>query len=588
MGLFNYKLLIFISMLLPLTATAVAGQESSVILPTREISIRTAFNEIEKQTDYTIAVNWANIHPERVILYAASRLSVREMLTQSLAGTGYTWEVHDKQIVITAQKGPIHEPMLYSAIYRNSLPQQRMTVVHDPYSRRYMHPEEIAKIRSGQWRRNGDNGGVDSVSLAVINFRVNRTNIEPYYMGNAWTLDLIHQTFSNRELLYDMDFITITAAASPEGSTENNTRLAADRAMAIKNYIMQRYPFMDRDRIFTFSIGEDWSGLHKMVMDDYFTPYRYEVLQILGTDMDSNTKRHYLKSIGGGAAYRYIADNMLPYLRGGVACMIYYKKDTQPYTVKETIVDRYRVDTVYKHTHSVDTVYIDRHYVPQTVQQPTQQTVYQPVQQPVEVVPAPVVFTMVQYQEREVRERKDSGYSFAIKTNMIYDLLLLPDLAIEFPLPGRWSIEAGGQWSWWNTTEPNHYYHRIQMAGFEGRKWLGDRDKAPLTGHFLGLYAMGGTYDLKAGAGTTGVLSNWSYSMGVTYGYSTPIGKRLNLEFSIGLGYLGGEYKKYKWLDDSQCYHWQETLMRNYFGPTKARVSLVWLIGKGKNSNNAK
>ena len=53
----------------------------------------------------------------------------------------------------------------------------------------------------------------------------------------------------------------------------------------------------------------------------------------------------------------------------------------------------------------------------------------------------------------------------------------------------------------------------------------------------------------------------------------------------IGVGYFGGEYKEYIPQDD--CYVWQATKDRNWVGPTKAEVSLVWLLGRG-NYNKGK
>ena len=64
---------------------------------------------------------------------------------------------------------------------------------------------------------------------------------------------------------------------------------------------------------------------------------------------------------------------------------------------------------------------------------------------------------------------------------------------------------------------------------------------------------------------------------GLEYGYSVPIGRTLNLDFGIGAGYLGGEYKVYEPIDNH--YVWKETRQRHWFGPTKAEISLVWLIG---------
>ncbi len=100
------------------------------------------------------------------------------------------------------------------------------------------------------------------------------------------------------------------------------------------------------------------------------------------------------------------------------------------------------------------------------------------------------------------------------------------------------------------------------------------------------------TYDFETGGrgyiggkpgGSLWDKANWG--AGVEYGYSLPVGRRLNLDFTVGAGYLGGEYWEYISLED--CYVWQATKRLRWFGPTKAEVSLVWLIGRG-NYNNRK
>jgi hypothetical protein len=49
------------------------------------------------------------------------------------------------------------------------------------------------------------------------------------------------------------------------------------------------------------------------------------------------------------------------------------------------------------------------------------------------------------------------------------------------------------------------------------------------------------------------------------------------MDFTLGAGYFGGKYYEYVPLDG--CYVWQCTKKRNWVGPTKLEVSLVWLIG---------
>lgn len=70
-----------------------------------------------------------------------------------------------------------------------------------------------------------------------------------------------------------------------------------------------------------------------------------------------------------------------------------------------------------------------------------------------------------------------------------------------------------------------------------------------------------------------------NYSVGLEYGYSLPVARRLNLDFVIGVGYWGGEYHKYAPIDGH--YVWKETRRRHWFGLTEAEISLVWLLGRG-------
>ena len=119
------------------------------------------------------------------------------------------------------------------------------------------------------------------------------------------------------------------------------------------------------------------------------------------------------------------------------------------------------------------------------------------------------------------------------------------------------------------------------------RKWFGRRaQEKPLTGHHVGLYGSAFTYDFETGGrgflgGEPGgdIYDRANFSAGVEYGYSLPIAERLNLDFTLGVGWVGGTYYEYLPIDD--CYVWQSTHRLNYFGPTRLEISLVWLLGRG-------
>ena len=166
----------------------------------------------------------------------------------------------------------------------------------------------------------------------------------------------------------------------------------------------------------------------------------------------------------------------------------------------------------------------------------------------------------------------------AIKTNLAYDALLIPNIGIEFYLEKKWSVSLNWMYAWWKS-DRKHNYWRTYGGDFEIRRWLGKKsDIKPLSGHHLGLYAHTLTYDFELGG--RGYLGDkCTYGRGVSYGYSLPLTSRLNMDFTLGLGYLGGIYKEYLPIDDH--YVWQKTRRMNWFGPTKAEISLVWLIGRG-------
>jgi hypothetical protein len=67
-----------------------------------------------------------------------------------------------------------------------------------------------------------------------------------------------------------------------------------------------------------------------------------------------------------------------------------------------------------------------------------------------------------------------------------------------------------------------------------------------------------------------------AYGAGFTYGYQLPIAKRWNLEFNVGIGYMRMKYDRYACETCGFLKDKGET--KNYFGPTKAGITLVFLI----------
>ena len=100
-----------------------------------------------------------------------------------------------------------------------------------------------------------------------------------------------------------------------------------------------------------------------------------------------------------------------------------------------------------------------------------------------------------------------------------------------------------------------------------------------MTGHHVGLYAQALSYDFEAGHFGR-MAPDLSYGGGVEYGYSFPVSNELNIDFSLGIGYLGGRF--YDYVENEGHYIWRTTVNQAWYGPTKASISLVWLISSNK------
>ena len=368
-----------------------------------------------------------------------------------------------------------------------------------------------------------------------IYFRQGKTELDLSMPGNRTALNRIADSLrsSYADSVFQLRRILVVGGASPEGSVSLNKRLSVERAESLFNYL-SRYGALPDSLKTTRFLGRDWNGLIHLVERDRDIPYKGETLDLLREiargDAPEDAYLNRLRQLRGGAPYNYMYQNLFPELRAS-RLLLWYKKALNPVVpLPEPKPLVLRTDTIRIH----DTIYI---------------------QTPAERRP----------------------FYMAVKTNMLYDLALVPNIGVEFYLGKRWSVAADWMYAWWKS-DRRHRYWRTYGGDIEGRYWLGRKAKEkPLQGHHLGLYAQLVTYDFEWGG--RGYLGDkWSYGGGISYGYSHPIARRLNLDFTLGIGYLGGEYKEYLPIDD--CYVWQVTKQRHWFGPTKAEISLVWLIGR--------
>ena len=179
--------------------------------------------------------------------------------------------------------------------------------------------------------------------------------------------------------------------------------------------------------------------------------------------------------------------------------------------------------------------------------------------------------------------QKASAQDFAIKTNLLYDATATLNLRAEVGLAPRWTFDLSGNYHPWDLPSKPMIKHAMLQP--ELRYWFCDR----FSRHFIGVHALGGIYNVAnlptegrkfMGKDLTSLskyrYQGWFAGAGVAYGYDFILGEHWNLELEVGIGYIYSQYDKYECEECGLQLAYQVPV--NYFGPTKAAVSLVYLF----------
>ncbi len=372
---------------------------------------------------------------------------------------------------------------------------------------------------------------------SVFYFPIDKHLLIRNYRDNAAMFAALDELVKSKKVTEAIDTIEIIGACSPVGSEKHNLKLALNRCLALRSYLRQEYlQFAERYPIKFNLIGIDKLGYD--IMKEHDPPLSekqiWDRLQYAAIRLKMKDDSYIILGSDKQKTFFY-ADTV---------------KAPEIIAIQDVINVR---DTVYLKS---DTVYI----------------------------------TTTEY-IRDInpeKHTKDPLY-LALKTNLLYDAALLPNLAVEWYMGKQWSLLVEGNWSWWTFDRPvqNRWFHRVQSAGIELRHWF--KSPYPLHGHAVGIYSTIGNYDIRLFTKdeyTKGDLSYLSWSAGLSYAYSFPIARKLNLELGLSVGYVGGKYYKYDYCTIHNHWAKRATYNRKYVGPTRVGVSLVWLLGTGNKKKN--
>lgn len=160
----------------------------------------------------------------------------------------------------------------------------------------------------------------------------------------------------------------------------------------------------------------------------------------------------------------------------------------------------------------------------------------------------------------------------ALKTNLLYDLTSTFNLGAEMRLSDYLSLTLDINYNPWTFSGNKKLKHVLVQP--ELRYWIYE----PFNGHFLGAHLSYINYN--AGNLPLGSLKDIryrgeGYGLGFSYGYQWSLSPRWSMEASLGLGYMYLDYSSY---ECRTCGRKLGEASRHYFGPTKAAVSLVYIL----------
>lgn len=388
-----------------------------------------------------------------------------------------------------------------------------------------------------------------------VYYRQGYRTVDLDYMNNRSELERFMQVVRKAYASGRIDRLVIRSYASPDGLNKSNERLAVNRAEWMEIFICQQTGVPDTC-IVTRAEGIAWGMLREMVAASGAS-YRDEVLHILdrvpvweydaaGRVVGGRKKR--LMELRGGVPYREMLGTLFPALRSSLALSLYMKTTNKADSVGMVAGDgsvEVADEELKEGTGGVEENAGDEYAG-------REESADEGMEDGVDE--SMVISSSVQ--------------RLVVKTNLLYDAALMPNVEVEWLFHPRWSVSVEADVAWWKR-DSKHKYYQVWAISPECRYWFWMR--APWHGQYVGLMAGGGAYDLENGH--TGYRGEAGF-VGATYGFMWPIGRRLSFDAEAGVGYMHMRYKEYEPLDGHYAY--KRTRRMNYVGPIKLKFSIAW------------
>lgn len=399
-------------------------------------------------------------------------------------------------------------------------------------------------------------------------YPLNKSFVMYDYSDNINEINSLHAyiTKTLNDPTLTISSIEITGYSSPEGSFEQNEKLARQRAENLKNYLR---PFFAEVEIQTAYVPEDWDGLVDALRNAGY-PELERIREIAEADLTPRQKENRLRKLPA-SIYRELSRNYFPLLRKAtlnIRCQhaeatdstqadtYTYAADRQLSTEEKYIHNQqnnlqYRNSQLYRQNLQ-NTVLADR-YGKSYCGAKRRQVVYSPY------------------------SAADREPTLAIGTNLLEwagfrpdfsHTTVIPNLYIEYYFLKRWSAKAAFSYCDWSYSDGKRY-QGLSSYSIEPRFWW--KSDGTFRGLFLGVYGQAGDYNQKC------PLENYTgkyYSGGVSAGYLFPLYKGLAVEVSLRAGYRHATVKNYQ--ADEECSDLCRRYHKNEFTITGSFLNLLY------------
>ncbi|MDR1859716.1 MAG: DUF3575 domain-containing protein [Bacteroidales bacterium] len=161
-------------------------------------------------------------------------------------------------------------------------------------------------------------------------------------------------------------------------------------------------------------------------------------------------------------------------------------------------------------------------------------------------------------------------YRFALRTNMLYDLALMPNIGLEWRITPKFGLKVDGGYSDWSFNN-GEKIHKFTYVNPELRWYL----NLP-----VGLYVgVGGNYCDCTVKPKDIIYDGKFWNVGAIVGYQLWLSERLTLDFNAGLGCTFLNYDTYK-VNAGQRTLEGSDVSRKIPGPSQLTIALSWKLDK--------